>query len=137
MAFDTKVVLFDLNSNSNSNINNTSTKKTLKFDRKICKLCHKTIRDSGLQSINHDLIFCDLICAKIYSDNIDKINIDYDEYRRNFCNNKLSNKSLDVYKKYKGKFFVELPILKFDKDIEAMADDEYKDYILKCRKMYM
>jgi len=143
MAFHNKIVLFDVSDSINENEKNKNidiSKKSNKITfKKNCILCHKSIRDCGLYSLNHELIFCDLVCAKIYFDNINKIEIDYNEYRKNYCNHKLSNKSLDIYKKYMNKFFIELPIIKisnFDK-LDKLDESEYKKEIMKYKKMYL
>jgi len=115
MAFD--INIYDCQTNNQTlniqTLNNTEN-QILKSDFKdysICNMCHTKIKDCGLYSINHDLIFCDLICAKIYSDNVEKINIDSQLYRNNYVMKKLSSNAEKIYLKYKYKFFQQLPIL--------------------------
>ena len=109
-------------------------------EEKTCNMCHKNIKDCGLYSANHDLVFCDLICAKIYSDNIEKITIDDKEYRNNYTLNKLSKEAEKIYLKYKYKFFDQLPILiisdkKKNKLQQLIIDNDIKKYQMKFNKL--
>jgi hypothetical protein len=146
MAFDTDIYDFQFqiqkSTNSNSFIENSKESLTSMENsyldnetQKICKLCNVKIKDCGVHSLNHDLIFCDLICAKIYSDNYEKIDIDFQEYRNNYIFKKLSTHADKIYQKYKYKFFQQLPILTIsdehkNKLAEYLNNNRMQDYKL-------
>ena len=101
-----------------------------------CAMCYGKIKDCGLYSKDHKLIFCDMVCAKIYSDNISKIDIDFKEYRNNFILKKLSTSAEKIYQKYKYKFFQQLPILTInenDRNIlnQYLTSNQLKEYRMK------
>ena len=106
----------------------------------ICSMCHSKIKDCGIYSLKHDLIFCDLICAKIYSDNVNKIDIDFQTYRNNYISKKLSGSAEKIYQKYKYKFFQQLPILIIkdnDKNVlnQYLIEDRLREYKSQFRKI--
>jgi len=149
MAFDTNVYDFEFNSLNNQNENENDFLENNGFNvdnsdkienNNNCDMCHRKIKDCGLYSSNHGLIFCDLICAKIYSDNINKIDIDFQLYRNNYISKKLSVAAEKIYQKYKYKFFQQLPILiinddKKEKLNQYLIEDKMKDYRLLFKEI--
>ena len=149
MAFDTNVYDFEFNSLNNQNQNQNQNKflgiDELNINQKIennndCDMCHGKIKDCGLYSLNHNLMFCDLICAKIYSDNIGKIDIDFQLYRNNYISKKLSVSAEKIYQKYKYKFFQQLPILIIQDDKknelnQYLIENRMKDYKLLFKEI--
>ena len=147
MAFDTNVYDFEFNSSNNQNQNQNKFLGTdeLNINQKIennmnCVMCHGKIKDCGLYSLHHNLMFCDLICAKIYSDNISKIDIDFQLYRNNYISKKLSVSAEKIYQKYKYKFFQQLPILIIQDDKknelnQYLNENRMKDYKLLFKEI--
>ena len=151
MAFDTNVYDFQFNSNNSPNetentfsgiddFNIDSSINQKEDCNMICAMCHRKIKDCGLYSLNHDLIFCDLVCAKIYSDNINKIDIDFQTYRNNYVSKKFSVSAEKIYQKYKYKFFQQLPILIIKDDDknklnQYLIENRMKDYRLLFKEI--
>ena len=144
MTFDTNIYDFQISLNSDNNNNIAIANNTIEYNdidhhidnQTICAMCHSKIKDCGLYSKNHDLIFCDLICAKIYSDNYEKIDVDFQAYRNNYILKKLSTSSEKIYQKYKYKFFQQLPILIIDDETknilhQYLIENKLKDYKLQ------
>jgi len=108
--------------------------------QKRCSMCHANIKGNGLYSLKHDLIFCDLICAKIYSDNIAKIDIDFQDYRNKHVEGQLSATAEKIYQKYKYKFFQQLPILIINSEMRDilngyLIENRIQDYTKQFGKI--
>lgn len=142
---------FDIPIFTTSNKTKAKIKSTL---TKVCVFCSKKIKELGyvtgteyngplssydsikIDSNANKLIFCDLICAKLYDVNIHKISIDFKSYKDFNNNGKLSKNAVKIYNKCKHKLFSELLILKINDDMNTMDKDAKKEYIKKIRSDY-
>jgi hypothetical protein len=76
-----------------------------------CSLCQKKImKFEPLRSFDQQLIFCDYICAKLYSLNIGPTNLDFKSYRNAYNQHRLSSDALKIYNLCSKKLFIELPV---------------------------
>ena len=75
-----------------------------------CSFCNKKIKFMPLSSIDKSLKFCDIICAKLYYDNVGKFEINKTEYNNYYINDQLSKKAKDIYNKVGAIMFKQLPI---------------------------
>lgn len=75
-----------------------------------CSLCRKRIKYEPLKSRDQQLIFCDYICAKLYSLNIGSTKLDEDSYRKAAAQQRLSSDALKIYNLCSKKLFIELPV---------------------------
>lgn len=104
-------------SNETNTINNPLESQSL--DRK-CKWCGK--KHLKPMFLNR---FCDLVCSKLYSDNISEIiNPDMKEYRSLYLSGKLDKKSKLIYDKCCTRLFQQLPTYKLQ--IIPLTDEEFK-----------
>ncbi len=76
---------------------------------KSCMYCNKVIKSMPVQDVNEKLRFCDLVCAKLYYDNVDKFTIDINRYNNYFNNGELSRQANDIYSKIRWFMFEQLP----------------------------
>lgn len=65
------------------------------------------------------LRFCDLICAKLYNDNIHKITIDVQSYRKSHLSKSLDKNSELIYVKCIDKMFTQLPVMFCENNLSA------------------
>ncbi len=120
---------------------------------KVCIFCNKKIKDGYLvgtkfngnicdydpikiDSFEDKLIFCDLICARLYDVNIHKISIDFKSYKDFYNNGKLSSKAVKVYNRCKGKLFSEMLIMKVCDNFNLLEPPDKKEYISKIKLDY-
>lgn len=75
-----------------------------------CNFCDKKIKFMPLTSTDKKLKFCDIVCAKLYYDNVKQIEIDRNEYNNYYINEQLSKKAKDIYSKVGGTLFKQLPV---------------------------
>ena len=85
--------------------NGTSMKHT-------CSFCHKDIKFFPAQSIDGKLNFCDIICAKLYYDNVEQFTLNVKKYNNYYNEGELSKKAKDIYEKCRFVLFEQLPIYK-------------------------
>lgn len=129
-------LLFNLSSNINSDhnlSNNTFNKQAFEI-KHICSYCRTKKKkemlygstfvndlyiDSSTIDSDKKLMFCDFACAKLYNDNREKISIDIKKYRLAYINNKLDEKTKNIYQTCSKKCFLLLPKL-------IVNDDNYK-----------
>lgn len=154
MTFDSKLIDFDnLRCESepvpNSNIKEvpmrlkSTSHLTHLFDKPECKLCCKKINDVALYDINHVCAFCDLVCAKLYSDNFEHIEIDSEAYREAHVKGLLSSSAEQLYNKFKNKLFIQMFILRFSKDKTELEQwktkdiKQYQKYIQRYKHVYI
>jgi DNA polymerase III epsilon subunit-like protein len=93
----------------------------------------------GLYSSDHSLVFCDLICARLYDLNYQHIDIDFESYRKLYINQQLTETANKYYNKYKYRFFNQLPILYItpeDKELEHVSIKDYVKKIMSYKKMF-
>lgn len=86
-----------------SAFNNTTLKHT-------CSFCNKEIKLCPCSDINNKLKFCDLICAKLYYDNVEHFTIDIKRYNNYYNECQLSKKARDVFERCRWLVFEQLPI---------------------------
>lgn len=82
----------------------------------ICSFCGKEIQLSPMKCVNSNYTFCDICCAKLYYDNIDKVVIDYQDYHECYRTNQLSALARRIYESTESCLFEMLPICKVDVD---------------------
>ena len=96
-----------------------------------CSFCDKKIKFMPLSSLDKSLKFCDIVCAKLYYDNVCKFDINRDEYNNYFNNDQLSKRAKDVYSRVGNVLFKLLPIY-----IPNETDEAYGDIELMKRKYF-
>lgn len=84
---------------------------SLLYDASLSKNMHVMIRQCSCKS-QHS--FCDIICAKLYNDNIEPINIDVVEYNKNISSKLVGKNAENIYLKTNGTLFKMLPTYKPD-----------------------
>lgn len=73
--------------------------------------------------------FCDIICAKLYNDNISPIDIDVANYNKSVANGLVGKKAETIYTKTNGTLFKMLPTYKPD-------DPDIRDDVSLMKKKY-
>jgi hypothetical protein len=68
------------------------------YDILTCDYCSSEIINSPLYSMNGER-FCDVVCAKLYNDNIEPIDINIEEYNQLYNHNLLSESAKDIWNK--------------------------------------
>ena len=133
MAFETNIIDFEFN-------DNVKKKSHLNTPHNRCKMCGKKIKNNiGLYSIDHTLIFCDLICARLYDLNCNHIDVDFESYRALYVNKQLTENATKYYNKYKYRFFQQLPIFyipEADKQLKSINIKEYIKKLLAYKKLF-
>lgn len=136
MAFETNIIDFDFS----DNITNNKKCNHLKETCERCKMCGKKIKNNiGLYTIDHSLIFCDLVCARLYDLNYNYIEIDFEAYRKLYVDKQLTESANKYYNKYKYKFFHQLPIFYIpenDKQLKLINLKEYIKKVLSYKKLF-
>ena len=97
----------------------------------LCSFCNKKIKFMPLSSLDKSLKFCDIICAKLYYDNIDKFEINRIEYNNYYNNDQLSKRARDIYNKVGNVMVILLPSYKANE-----TDEEYGNKELMKRKYF-
>ena len=75
-----------------------------------CSLCQKSIKHEPLKSLSKGVLFCDYICAKLYSLNIGTVDLDTASYRKAYIQNRLSPDAKKIYTLCSNRLFIELPV---------------------------
>ena len=74
----------------------------------VCNWCGNTIIESPSLSSNGEQ-FCDILCAKLYNDNVAKIDFDYNSFTA-ACEKSTSRRLHKIYELFDGQLFEELPV---------------------------
>ena len=92
---------------------------------KRCAFCNKKIKGMPASSIDKSLLFCDIICAKLYYDNIERFTFNRREYNSFYVNDQLSNTANEIFAHVGGIMFELLPYVYIEANDEG--DDEEAD----------
>ena len=92
--------------------------------KKTCSFCGKDIKFFPAQSVDGKLKFCDVICAKLYYDNIDKFTFDVKKYNNYFNEGELSKKAREIYDKCRFVIFEQLPVFKPEPNDPILKEPE-------------
>ena len=90
---------------------------------KRCAFCNKKIKGMPASSIDKSLLFCDIICAKLYYDNIERFTFNRREYNSFYVNEQLSNTANEIFAHVGGIMFELLPYVHIEAN-EDGSDDE-------------
>ena len=85
------------------------------FDKSLnsqCSFCGKDIKLIPIQSLDDTLKFCDIICAKLYYDNVHHFIFNTKLYNNYFVEGQLSKSAAAVYERARYIIFEQLPIYK-------------------------
>ena len=100
-----------------------------------CKWCNQDIKQYPAYGIAYDtrlrIPFCDILCAKLYNDNVDKIEFDFDSFTRDYS--KTNPKRLRIlYERCSDSLFEELPIYTADNRYSKKEiKDQYERLFLR------
>ena len=122
------------------NLNNQLDNKISLYSK--CDFCKENIHGACLNcsDYNDDIInntsneyhFCDILCAKLYNDNISKLSVNYNDYRQKYLHNLLSKYAATIYELCKNKLFIEIIDYKFnEKELKYLN----KTQINRVKKM--
>ena len=91
-----------------------------------CEWCKREIKQNPAfgTTDNKKLTFCDIFCAKLYNDNISKIDFNFDSFTRDYYRDN-SKKLVKIYERCKDLLFEELPIYTVQKH---ESPEEMKDH---------
>lgn len=108
----------ELSSFNDTNLNHT------------CCFCGKDIKFFPASSTDGKLRFCDVICAKLYYDNVERFTFDVKKYNNYFNEGELSKKAKEVFERCRFVIFEQLPVFRPLKGEEAYNNPElmYKMY---------
>lgn len=123
-------------------INNQKKKSNFKISK--CKMCSIKCEKSMVIATHYNgpndkydcykidsnekkIYFCDLICAKLYNDNVHKISYDFENYRLAFLNDSLSQNAKNIYLCCENYYF---PLMIYKK-IESLPPKEDKKLFRK------
>ena len=87
------------------------------FDKSLdskCSFCGSSIKLAPVECIGNKCKFCDIACAKLYHDNVERIKIKVKEYNACYTNNQLTAKAKRIYEKMNSTLFDMLPICKIE-----------------------
>lgn len=76
----------------------------------VCSFCGKAVDLAPVETVDKKCKFCDIVCAKLYYDNVEKIKINVKEYNMHYINNQLSTTAKRIYEKMNSTLFDMLPI---------------------------
>lgn len=100
-----------------------------------CSFCNDTINDFYVSCLNCDCKFCDIACAKLYYDNVDKVKINLKDYNTHYVNGQLSSTESSIFEKVATTSFYMLPIYKIGDDIDRnVAKQNYQKMLLMMKK---
>ena len=100
----------ETNNENNGNNENNELTNLMKNMKSKCNFCNKEVKMFPAQSVNGELKFCDLVCAKLYYDNNKHFNFDARKYNNYYNENELSKKAKEIYDKCRFVLFEQLPI---------------------------
>lgn len=90
----------------------------------ICSYCNKKIKLMSLNSLDRSLRFCDIVCAKLYYDNVSQFDINRNEYNDYYINDQLSKRAKELYANVGSVIFKTLPIYKPNEKDEVYGNTE-------------
>lgn len=96
----------------------------LDFD---CSFCHASIELAPVRTFDDKHHFCNIVCAKLYYDNYERIKVDMTNYQRMYSSGQLSSLSKELYDKMNGTMFYMLPVYKIE-DVEDVNKFDARDY---------
>ena len=91
---------------------------------KRCAFCNKKIKGMPASSIDKSLLFCDIICAKLYYDNIERFTFNRREYNSFYVNDQLSNTANEIFAHVGGIMFELLPYVYIEANDEGSDGDD-------------
>ena len=91
---------------------------------KRCAFCNKKIKGMSASSIDKSLLFCDIICAKLYYDNIERFTFNKREYNSFYVNEQLSNTANEIFAHVGGIMFELLPYVYIEVNDEGSDGDD-------------
>ena len=94
---------------------------------KRCAFCNKKIKGMPASSIDKSLLFCDIICAKLYYDNIERFTFNRREYNSFYVNDQLSNTANEIFAHVGGIMFELLPHVYIEANDEGSDDEGMRD----------
>ena len=100
-----------------------------------CSFCKESIKLIPVKCLQSKHKFCDIACAKLFYDNIEKIKINIKDYNMYYSNNQLSSKAKNIYEKMDSTIFTMLPIYMINpEDDKKEAKKRYVKMILMMKK---
>lgn len=104
------------------------------FDKSLddkCSFCGESIKLTPVECICNKCKFCDIACAKLYYDNVERVKIDMKKYNMYYSNNQLSPTAKTIYEKMNSVMFDMLPICKIN------VEDNISEMKMKYMKLLM
>ena len=95
-----------------------------------CSFCGKVIKMFPASNSDNTLKFCDLICAKLYYDNVQHFLFDVKRYNNYYNEYQLSDKAREVFDRCRFVMFEQLPVYR-----PLKTDETYNDPKL-MKKIY-
>lgn len=98
-----------------------------------CEWCDNHINFNYLTAITSEnklIVFCDIVCAKIYHDNCVNIKIKNNTYTNAYIAGTLKERDKKMYEKTEELLFQNLPIMKYNKDLITK-----KEFKVKCDRL--
>lgn len=96
----------DVNDIENMLFNNESKDKNMFVE---CSFCQQVIKTHPCMNVDRSLFFCDMFCGKLYYDNVEKFELDIDDYNRAYVNKQLDKNAIDVFNRVRNSLFEMLP----------------------------
>lgn len=84
---------------------------------KHCSFCNEEIKGMPASSLDKSLLFCDIVCAKLYYDTIHRFKFNKREYNNFYINDQLTNRASEIYSHLGGIMFELLPYTHIDGNI--------------------
>ena len=141
----------DSNQTQRTDINQIGTTKSNTFNVMIdvsnvrecrCSLCNSVIQDNPVKATKFtgdiiltqsnqsgNLMFCDLLCARLYDTNVNHISINFNDYRMSYIKRQLSKKARSIYEKCADKLLTQLIVCKFSVNINELDETDKINYI--------
>lgn len=107
-----------------------------------CSLCNSVIQDNPVKATKftgdiiltqqnqpNNLMFCDLLCARLYDTNVNHISINFNDYRMSYIKRQLSKKARSIYEKCADKLLTQLIVCKFSININEHDETNKINYI--------
>jgi hypothetical protein len=99
-----------------------------------CEWCHRKVSNSYIHTEDYQKHFCNIVCAKLYMDNVSHIDIDYIDYINAVVNNSLDKKYKSLYKKTKNLMLEQLPVMQVT--IHVNREEASERYLEILQKIY-
>lgn len=115
-----------------------------------CQFCNEPIKGTPLQgrkvycdvsrnATTNDistevLMFCDMCCAKIYSDNVHRIVVNSHAYNIAYCRHQLSNNAMDIYDQVGTRPFAMMPLYIINDLPISDAKEVYRKTLLMIKR---